>query len=117
MVAGPVAGAEVLVGGVVEHTPADASNMLTISNSIVLNPAVPQGMLLPLHPGVEGLGGEHMAVLLRDQHTLLHIGGDALLRLDTGIVTGVGEIVVGVHILQQVALLDEPDTGGGTAGV
>ena len=117
MVADPVAGAEVFVGGIVEHTPADTADVFAVGRCIVLDPAVPQGMLLPLHPWVKGFCGEHMAIMFRDQQALFYVRGHASLGLDTRVVTGVGEIIIGIHILDQMTLLDEPDTGGGSAGI
>ena len=117
VVADPVAGTEILVGGIVKHAPADAADVASVCRRIVLDPGMAQGMLLPLLPRVKGFGREHMAVVLRDQQALLLIRSNGLFRLDTGIIAGVGEIVVGIHIIDQMALLDKPDTGGGPAGV
>ena len=117
VVADPVAGAEVLVGGIVEHTPAEAARMLTVCRRIILDTGMAQGVFLPSFPGIEGLGGEHMAVVFGDQQSLVHVGGNCLLGLAAGILAGVGEIVVGIHILQQVALFYIAHAAGGAAGI
>ena len=78
MVADPVTGAEVLMGGIVEHAPADAAHMLTIRRSVILDPGMAQGMLLPPLPGVKGLGGEHVAVMLRDNQCFPAVRGGFL---------------------------------------
>ena len=84
VVADAVAGAEVLVGLVVEHTPAKAPGVLLAGIGGVLHPDVPQGVLLPVRAIVKGLGGVHVAVALRDEQRLAHIGGHVLFRLSTG---------------------------------
>ncbi len=101
VIADPVAGSEVLVGGIVEHTPAKAPCVFLPRR--VLHPEVAQGLLLPPCPGVEGLGGEHMAVALRDEEGLAHIRCNLLFVLGPGGPAVVREIVVGVYIFQQTA--------------
>ena len=117
MVADAVARAKVLVGLVIEHTPAKAPGVLSAGVGGVLHPDVPQSMLLPVRAIVKGLGGVHMAVALRDEQRLAHIRGHVFFRLCAGRYAVVGKIVVGVDILQQMALFQIPHTGGGTAGV
>ena len=67
MVADAIPGAEVLVGLVVEHTPAKAPGVFPAGIGGVLNPNVPQGVFLPVRTIVKGFGGVHMAVALRDE--------------------------------------------------
>ena len=64
VVADAVPGAKVLVGLVVEHTPAKAPGVLSAGIGGVLNPNVPQGVLLPMRAIVKGLGGVHVTVAL-----------------------------------------------------
>ena len=117
VIAHPVAGAEILVGGIVEHAPAEAARMLPAGIGGVQHPHMPQGMLLALGPGVIGFGGEHVAVVLGDQKGLLGIGADPLLLLAARVIAGVGEVVKGVHILQQLALFQIPHPRGCPAGI
>ena len=117
VIAHPIPGAEVPVGGVVKHAPAEASGVLPVRHGIVQHPHVPLGLLLPPLPGIEGLGGEHVAVVLRNQQSLALIRGDYLFRPAPWVGAGVGEVVEGVHVLQQAALFQIPDTGGGAAGI
>ena len=105
------------MGGIVEHAPAEAARMLPVSYGRIQDPGMAQGLLLTALPGVEALGGEHVAVVLRDQQGLVHVGRDLALGLAAGVGADVGEIVVGVHILQETALLEIADTGGGTGGI
>ena len=105
------------MGLVVEHTPAKAPGVFPAGIGGVLYPDVPQGVLLPVRTIVKGFGGVHMAVALRDEQRLAHIRGHVFFRLCAGRYAVVGKIVVGVDILQQMALFQIPHTGGGTAGV
>lgn len=105
------------MGLVVEHTPAKAPGVLTAGVGGVLYPDVPQGVFLPVRAIVKGFGGVHMAVALRDEQRLAHIRGHILFGLCTGRYAVVGKIVVGVDVLQQMALFQIPHTGGGAAGV
>ena len=115
VVADPVAGAKILVGGVVEHTPAEAPRVLLQRR--VLHADVAQGVLLPPGPGVPGLGGEHMAVALGDQQGLAHVRGHRPFGLGPGGAPVVGKVVIGVHVLQQMALLQAAHAGGLAAGI
>ena len=117
MVADAVPGAKVLVGLVVEHTPAEAPGVFSAGIGGVLHPDVPQGVFLPVRAIVKGFGGVHVAVALRDEQRLAHIRGHVLFGLCTGRYAVVGKIVVGVDVLQQMALFQIPHAGGGTAGV
>ena len=76
-----------------------------------------QGLFLPLLPGVEALGGEHVAVVLRDQQGLAHVRGHVLFPLGSRGQPVVGKVVVGVDVLQQMALFQIAHPGGGPAGV
>ena len=84
VVADAVPGAEVLVGLVIEHTPAKAPGVLPAGIGGVLYPDVPQGVLLPVRTIVKGFGGVHMAVALRDEQRLAHIRGHVLFGLCAG---------------------------------
>ena len=117
VVADAVTGAKVLVGLVVEHTPAKAPGVLSAGIGGVLHPDVPQGVLLSMRAIVKGLGGVHVTVALRDEQRLAHIRGHVLFGLCAGRYAVVGKIVVGVDILQQMALFQISHTGGGAAGV
>ena len=117
MVADAIPGAKVLVGLVVEHTPAKAPGVLSAGIGGVLHPDVPQGVLLSMRAIVKGLGGVHVTVALRDEQRLAHIRGHVLFGLCAGRYAVVGKIVVGVDILQQMAFFQIPHAGGSTAGV
>ena len=91
--------------------------MFPAAVSGILHPDVPQGVLLPVRAIVKGFGGVHVAVALRDEQRLAHIRGHVLFGLCTGRYAVVGKIVVGIDILQQMALFQIPHTGGGAAGV
>ena len=117
VVADAVAGAEVLVRGVVEHAPAEAAGVLVVGQGCVLHAGVAQRVLLALFPGIEGLGREHMAVAFGDQEALAHIGRDLFLRLAAGVLAGVGKVVEGVDVLEEAALFEIAHAGGLTARV
>ena len=117
MVAYPVAGAEILVSGVVKHAPAEAAHMAAVGRGVALHPCVAQRLRLPVAPGVIGLGRVHVTGMLGDQQRLFPALHNGTPGLAAGIVSGVGEVVVGVDVLQQVALFQEPHAGGRPAGV
>ena len=117
VVADAVPGAKVLVGLVVEHTPAKAPGVLSAGIGGILNPDMPQGVFLSMGTIVKGFCGVHVTVALRDEQRLAHIRGHVLFGLCTGRYAVVGKIVVGIDILQQMAFFQIPHTGGGTAWV
>ena len=91
--------------------------MAAASRGVALHLRVAQRLRLPVTPGIVSLRGVHMAVVFGDQQCLFPAGHDGVLGLAAGIVSGVGEVVVGVDVLQQVALFQEPHAGGRPAGV
>ena len=105
------------MGGVVKHAPAEAARVTAGGHGRVLHPGVAQGLFLPPLPGVRGLGGVHVAVALGDQQGLVHVRRDLVFGLGPRIIAGVGEVVIGVHILQKMALFQIAHAGGGAAGV
>ena len=117
VIANLVAGAEVLVRRIVEHAPAEAAGVFSVGHGGVQNSRVAQGMLLTLAPGVKALGGEHMPAVLGDEQRLIHIGRYLVLGAAAGILSGVGEVVEGVNILEQAALFDVAHAGGGAARI
>ena len=70
VIAHPVAGAEILVGWVVEHAPFETPRVLTGCHGCVHDAGVPESMFLPVFHFIEGLGREHVAVGLRYEQTL-----------------------------------------------
>ena len=62
VIADAVPGAEILVGGIIKHTPAKAARMFSICVGGVQHPRMAQGMLLPVRGIVTGLGGVHVSV-------------------------------------------------------
>ena len=105
------------MGSIVEHAPAETAGMFSPRSGIVQNPQMPQRLLLPFFPGIEGFRREHVAVVLCDHQRFLLIGHHGFFALAAGIPAGVGEIIVGVNIFQQTALFKIPDTGNGSAGI
>ena len=63
MVANPIPGSEILVGGVVKHTPAKTTHVAAVCHGIIQHPHMAQSVLLAATPGVEGFCGEHMPVM------------------------------------------------------
>ena len=105
------------MGGIVEHAPAEAAGVLPAALSRREYTGVAQGLLLPLLPGVEALGGEHVTVVLRNQQGLAHVRGHVLFLLGPRGQPVVGKVVIGVDVLQQMALFQIAHPGGGPAGV
>ena len=85
MIADAVAGAEILVGGIIKHTPAEAARMLSICVGGVQHPRMAQGMLLPVRGIVTGLGGVHVPVAFGNQQCLAQIRRYILFPLGPGV--------------------------------
>ena len=117
VVANAVAAAEVQMGVVVEHAPAEGAGNLAARGHVVEHLGVAQGVGGGVGLGVKELGGEHVAVILGDEIGLVRRIGHVFLGLATPVVPLVDEIVIGVHVLQQVAVLDAPHAAGGAGGV
>ena len=105
------------MGLVVEHTPAEAPGVFSAAVSGILNPDMPQGVFLSMGTIVKGFCGVHVTVALRDEQRLAHIWGHVLFGLCARRYAVVGKIVVGIDILQQMALFQIPHAGSGAAGV
>lgn len=58
-----------------------------------------KGEILPVCLGVKRLGRMHMFVALGDQQGLAHVERDVTLDLEPGVITDMGEIVIGIDIL------------------
>ena len=117
MIADGIAAAEVRVGVVVRHTPADAAGYAVPDGPVALDPGVAQGVGEPMRLVVLVLGGEHMPVALGHQIPLVKMLGHVPLLQEPVARAVLGEVVVGVHVLQKVALLQVPDTAGLAGGV
>ena len=117
MIAHAVTGTKVLVGWIIKHTPAKASGMFTALVSGIQHPAVAKGMLLLLFPGIKSFGGKHVTVVFGDQQSFIFIRRYLFLRLCSRSNSVMREVIVGVHILQQMTVFDITHTGSCTAGI
>ena len=99
------------MGGVIEHTPLIAADVIPVRHGGVEDTGMAQGMFLTFFPGIPGFGGEHVAVGFGDEERSI-LFRNGFLRHGTGSLAVVGKIVIGIHIFQQMAVFDIPDTGG-----
>ena len=126
VVADAVARAEVFVGVVVKHAPADGAADDGVFIRLVEHIQMPAHMLGLAVFGVDALGGVHVAVELG--HQIRHLvgqaghlaglaqrgGGNTLHPLRGG---HVAEVVHGVHVFQQLAVFDVAHATGLAGGV
>ena len=90
------------MGSVVEHTPAEAARVFAVGVGGVQHPRMAQRVLLPMRCIVKGFCGVHVAVAFRNQECFVHVGCHVLFALGPGVCAVVGEIVVGIDILEQM---------------
>ena len=112
VVADGVSGTEVRVGVVVRHTPGNAAGDPLPDRPVALDLGVAQGVGQPMELVVLVLGGEHVPVALGDQVPLIELLSHVLLLQEPVAGAVLGEVVVGVHVLQEVAVLQIPDAAG-----
>ena len=117
MVADPVTGTEILVGVIIRHAPAEAAGDILLPRHGVKDIGMPEGVLQPVVLAVIHFRGEHVAVVLRHQVGLIHVGGHLLFLLAALILPTVNEIIECIDILQQAALLMAADSSRGPAAV
>ena len=104
MIADFVPAAKILVGVVVKHTPPEGAADIRMGGRAVQYPDVAHGVLLPVLLIVKCLCGEHVPIVLCDKVGLLHIRRHCRLGITARIIPCVAEVIVGVYVLQQVAL-------------
>ena len=117
VVADAVPGAEILVGIVVEGAPADAAGDAIQGIHGVQHRRVAQGMGQAVRFVVEGLCGEHVAVVLRHQVGGAEVVHHLALFRQALVIPPVDEIIIGIHVLQQMAVADAADAPGLPGGV
>ena len=108
MVADAVAAAEFPVGVVVGHAPAKAARNARLGDAVVQHGGVVQCLHQTVRLIVKGLGGEVLPAELADKVALAGVGGHGGAVLAARAAPGVGIIIVGVNVLQQLALAVVP---------
>ena len=117
MVADAVAAAKFPVGVVIGHAPAKAAGHALLRNGIVDPGGIAQSLHQPVGLVVKGLGGQLLPAELADEVALAGIGSHRGAGFAGGTAPTVRVIVVGVNILQQLALAVVPRACRGTGGV
>ena len=117
MVADAVAAAELAVGVVIGHAPAKAAGHTLLRNGIVDPGGIAQSLHQPVGLVVKGLGGQLLPAELADEVALAGVGGHGGAILAACTAPGVGIIVVGVNVLQQLALAGAAGARRGAGGV
>ena len=103
MVADAVAAAKLPVGVVVGHAPAKAARNARLGDAVVQHGGVVQCLHQTVRLIVKGLGGEVLPAELADEVALAGVGGHGGAVLAARAAPGVGIIIVGVNVLQQLA--------------
>ena len=117
MVADAVAAAKFPVGVVIGHAPAKAAGHTLLRNGIVDPGGIAQSLHQPVGLVVKGLGGQLLPAELADEVALAGIGSYCGAGFAGGTAPTVRVIVVGVNILQQLALAVVPRARRGAGGV
>ena len=108
MVADAVAAAKFPVGVVIGHAPAKAAGHALLRNGIVDPGGIAQSLHQPVGLVVKGLGGQLLPAEFADEVALAGIGSHRGAGFAGGTAPTVRVIVVGVNILQQLALAVVP---------
>ena len=98
MVTYPVAGAELLMGGVVKHAPAEASGDILLPRYGIQYVGMADRMFTAAFLIIEGFCGIHVSVVFADQVRLVGIGSDLFLRGTAGHLTVVQKIIIRIDI-------------------
>ena len=117
MIANAVAGAELLVGVVVKHAPAEGTGNILLRGNCVQHTRMAQHMLQAVFFVVKGFGRIHVTAVFRDQKRLFGVGGDRRFRLTAGLHAVVYKVVIGVDVLQQLAVLVTAHAAGRSGGI
>ena len=117
MVADAVAAAKLPVGVVVGHAPAKAARHARLGDAVVEHGGVVQCLHQTVGFVIKGLGGEVLPAELTDEVALAGVGGHGGAVLAACAAPGVGIIVVGVNILQQLAFAGAAAARCGAGGV
>ena len=113
----PVTASEVLMGIVVEHTPAEASGDILLPRYGIQYVGMADRMFTAAFLIIEGFCGIHVSVVFADQVRLVGIGSNLFLRVTAGSLAVVQKIVISIDVLQQMAFLNSPDTAGRSRGI
>ena len=92
------------MGVVIKHAPSEDARYILFAQRRVHDGRVAERLLLPVSLAVERLGREHMSVAFADKIGFIRIGRDILFLFASAVRPVVGEVVVGVNILQKTAL-------------
>ena len=117
VVADTVAAAEFPVGVVVGHAPAKAARHARLGDAVVQHSGVVQRLHQTVRFIVKGLGGEVLAAEFADEVALAGVRGHGGAVLAARAAPGVGIIVVGVNVLQQLAFAGAAGARRGAGGV
>ena len=117
MVADAVAAAKLPVGVVIGHAPAKAAGHALLGDAVVEDSRVAQSLRQPVGLVVKGFGGELLPPELADEISPAQVRRHGTAGLAPGAAAPVGIIVVGIHVLQQLALVEAPGPGRGAGGV
>ena len=105
------------MGVVVGHAPAEAARHALLSDGVVEDGGVAQGLRQAVGLVVEGLGRELGALELADEIAFPGVGGDGGAGLAPDAAPVVGVVGIGVNIFQKLAAAGAAGTSRGAGGV
>ena len=112
VVADAVAAAEIAVGVVVEHTPAEAARDILPRRDGVEHVGVAERVFEAVRLAVIRFRREHMAVVLGDQIRAVHVGRHVFFLVAALLHAVVDEVIEGVDVLQEAALFEVAHAAG-----
>ena len=105
------------MGVVISHAPAEAARHALLSDGVVEDGGVAQGLRQAVGLVVEGLGRELGALELADEIAFPGVGGDGGAGLAPDAAPVVGVVGIGVNIFQKLAAAGTAGTSRGAGGV
>ena len=117
LIADAVAAAELPMGVVVGHAPAEAAGHPLLGDGVVEDSGIAQRLCQTVRLVVEGLGRELCSLELADEVAFPGVGGDGSAGLAADAPAPVGVVGVGVDILQKLAAAGAAGARRGAGGV
>ncbi len=117
LIADAVAAAELPVGVVIGHAPAETACHALLGNGVVEDGGIAQSLCQTVGFIVKRLGRELCALKFADEIAFPGVGGDGGAGLAPHAPAPVGVVAVGINVLEELAAAGAPGAGSGPGGV